>query len=237
MAENLKVKKTVKNKKMVIVLLVAVVLALVVAYGVYQILLPQRTTVYVFNADYTAGTQVTAAMLTPLEVDSSVVSGSEKISTGDYLITKENRDQILITAGVLRNDVNAGNIFSTSMLSTTGGNRVEMVMKKNAVAVTVGANNVTGVTSGLAYGSRVNVYANYNESTVLLLQNIRVLNVAKDGNGAVSSVTLEVNTSDSMKVVHAYTYGTVHLGIVDATGYQEQYEDGLSYNITGFTQK
>ena len=236
MSKDLSVNKTAKNKKMVIVLLVAIVFAVLVAFGIYQMLTPQRTTVFIFNADYSAGTQVTANMLQSIEVDSNIITGSNRASTGDYIITEENYSSILTTAGVLRNDVYAGNVFTSSMLSTTGGNRIEMVMKKNAVAVTIGANNITGITTGLAYGSRVNVYANYNDSTVLLLQNTRVLSVAKDSNGSITAVTLEVDIGDSMRVIHAYNYGSIHLGLVDVTGYQETEQDGLTYNITGFTK-
>lgn len=237
MAKDLSVNKSTKNKKMVIVLLVAILLAALVAFGIYQMLTPQRTTVYIFNADYSAGTQVTTNMLQSIEVDSNIIVGSDRMSTGDFIITESNYAEILTTAGVLRNDVYAGNVFTTSMLSTTGGNRIEMVMKKNAVAVTVDVNNITGVTTGLAYGSRVNVYANYNESTILLLQNTRVLAVGKDSNGAVSSVTLEVNLGDSMRVIHACNYGEIHLGLVDVTGYQETEEDGLIYNNAGFSKQ
>jgi len=230
---NLKKEIGSRNKKILIVILVAFLFAAVAVFGVYKILTPQRTTVYIFNDSYSAGTQVTSDMLTGIEVDSNVVVASSNAATGDFLVTVQNYQSVITSAGTLRNDVNKGNIFTSSMLSTTGGNRIEMVMRKNAVAVSIGVNNITGVTQGLTYGSRVNVYANYNESTVLLLQNVRVLETSFDS-GNLANVTLEVDTADSLKLIHAYNYGSIHLGLVDATGYQFTTQDNPTYNLNGF---
>lgn len=233
--KNLSKVKQTKNRKILIVLIVALLFATLAGFGVYKILTPQRTIIYVFNNDYAAGTQVTASMLTPVEVDSNVVVASAKASTGDVIITDKNYDRVLVSAGILRNDVRAGNVFTSSMLSTTGGNRIEMSMKKDAVAVTIGATNVTGVTNGLQYGSRVNVYANYENSTVLLLQNVKVLAVTYENNN-ISTVTLELTNRESMELIHAYNFGKVHLGLVDYTGYQKTDNSGLTYTQNGFSK-
>ena len=137
------IKGTSRNKKILLVLLLAVVFCAVATFGVYQVLTPQRTTVYVFNANYSAGTLVTDDMLNSVEVDSNIVVSGNRLSTGDYFVTGSNYRSVLTSAGVLRNDVYAGNALMTSMLTTTGGNAIEMTMKKNAVAVTVGANFIT----------------------------------------------------------------------------------------------
>lgn len=226
-------KSSTKNKKIILLILLAVLFASISAFGIYQILTPQRSTVYLFNNNYAAGTRVTRAMLTAVEVDSNLVVNSSSVSVGDYLVTADNLDAVLNTAGVLRADVRMGNILVSSMLSTTGGTRVEMAMGPDKVAVTIGANNITSVTAELAQGCRVNVYANYNENTVLILQSMRVLSVAYE-NGYVSGVTLECSVADSLRLVHAYTYGSIHLGLVDASGYVPA-TDNAAYNINGFT--
>lgn len=143
----------------------------IATFGVYQILTPQRTTIYVFNDNYAAGTLVTEKMLNSVEVDSNIVVSE---------------------------------------------NRIEMTMKKNAVAVTIGANFITGITNELSAGSRINVYANYNDSSTLLLESVRVLSVGRES-GVINSLTLEVDISQSLQLIHAYTYGSIHLGLVDAT--------------------
>lgn len=220
---------TTKNKKIVIALVLAVLFAAIAGFGVYQLLTPQRTTVYIFNGDYSAGTQVTSNMLSSVEVDSHVVNNGMRASTGDYIITSQTIQSAISSAGYLRSDVYAGNIFTSSMLSSTGGNRIERTMKKDAVAVTVGVNNVTGVTNNLSQSSRVNVYANYNDATTLLLQNVRVLSTARDNNGNILTITLEVSSNDSLKLIYAYNYGSIHLGLVDYNGYQA-IEGASTYN-------
>lgn len=229
-----KIKGTIKNKKILIVLIAALLCCVIASWGVYQVLTPQRTTIYVFNDSYSAGTLVTEDMLSSVEVDSNIVASSNHLSTGDYFVTEANYHHILSSAGVLRADVYSGNALMTSMLTTTGGNSIEMTMKSNAVAVTVGVDYITGVTSELSAGSRVNVYASYNDSTTLILENIRVLSVGRES-GSVNSVTLEVDISQSLQLVHAYTYGSVHLGLVDATGYQYSSSTLPTYNTSGFS--
>lgn len=229
-------KATVRNKKIILVIAAAILSCIIATYGLYGILTPQRTTVYVFNADYPAGTLLTEKMLSPVEIDQSIVVGGTKMSAGDYFVTDSNYNNVITSAGVLRNDVHSGNALMTSLLTTTGGNSIEMTMKQNAVAVTIGANLVSAVTQELSSGSRVNVYASYNDSTTLLLQNIRVLAVGRES-GSINSVTLEVDIAQSLQLIHAYTYGSVHLGLVDATGYQYSSSAMPTYNINGFVSK
>lgn len=227
-------KSTTKNKKIILVLVLGILCFAIATFGVYQILTPQRTNIYVFADNYSAGTLVTERMLTPIEVDARIVVANVQMGTSDYYVTSSNYQSVLSSAGVLRSDVYAGTALMTSMLTTTGGNSIEMTMKQNAVAVTIGASGITGVTNELSAGSRVNVYANYNDSTTLILESIRILSVGKS-NGAVESVTLEVDIPQSLQLIHAYTYGSVHLGLVDATGYQYSESKMPTYNISGFS--
>lgn len=230
---SVKQKGTTRNRKILLVIFAAIISFGIATYGLYSILTPQRTTIYTFNQNYSAGTLVKADMLVPVEIDQTLVVNSNSMSAGDYFVTENNYRNVLSSAGVLRNDVYAGNALMTSMLTTTGGNSIEMTMKQNAVAVTVGANFVSAVTNELSAGSRVNVYASYNDSTTLMLESIRVLSVGRDG-GIVSSVTLEVDVAQSLQLIHAYTYGSIHLGLVDATGYQYSGQSMPTYNTSGF---
>lgn len=234
MSANTVTKGTIKNKKIIAVILVAVLCCCIATYGLYQILTPQRTTIYTFNDNYSAGTLVTESMLTPIEIDQTLVVNSNRMSAGDYFVTSANYRSVLTSAGVLRNDVYSGNALMSSMLTTTGGNSIEMTMRQNAVAVTIGANYVNAVTSELSAGSRVNVYASYGDSTTLILESIRVLSVGREGS-AINSVTLEVDISQSLQLIHAYTNGSIHLGLVDATGYQYSEHSMPTYNTNGFT--
>ena len=235
MLENIRAEaKAPKNRKIIIVLALALVMMAATALAVRSVLEPSRTTVFIFNQNYPAGTHVTRDMLTGIQVDSTVITGGAGIPIGDRYVTGDNVSAVLQSAPVLRMDVYSGTAAMASMLTTTGGNAIEQRMRPNAVAVTIPVNDVTGVTAELAYGSRVNVYASYNAETILLLQNMRVLRSA-GGTGGLASVTIEVSVEESLKLVHAHAYGIIHLGIVDAHGYQFTAEEHPSYNITGFT--
>lgn len=226
--------KSSRNKKILIIILVAFLFLGLSVFGAYKVLSPVRTTIYVFNNNYSAGTQVTGNMLTAVEVDSSIVVNGKKTAASSYYVTSDNYSSIISSAGVLRADVNAGTALMSSMLTTTGGNAIEMRMKKNAVAVSIAVNSVTGVTNTLSAGSRVNVYASYGESTTLLLQNMRILSVStKDG--SLNAVTLEVDINDSMRLIYACTHSNgIYLGLVDATGYQYVESNTYSYSLSGF---
>lgn len=211
--------KSSRNRKILIVSIVAVLMCAAAIFGTYTILTPQRSTVYLFNDNYAAGTQVSRKMLTGIEVDSRIIAGNTKLATSDYFITEKNFEKVIQSAGRLRSDASKGTALMSSMLTTTGGNRIEMTMKKNAVAVSIAINPVSGVTNDLSAGSRVNVYSCYNDDTTLILQNTRVLSVIHV-DGQIAAATLEVDTSDSLRLVNACTYGAVYLGLVDMTGYQ-----------------
>ena len=94
-----------KNKQILIAIALAVVFALCAAYGVYRILVPQRTTIYVFNDVYTTGTQVTADMLTPVQAEASViVAGGTADASSQFITSAEYRD-MLQSGNSLRIDV------------------------------------------------------------------------------------------------------------------------------------
>ena len=113
----------------------------------------------------------------------------------------------------------------SSLTCVLGGSNVEMQMDTSKIAITIPVTNVTGVTNELKVGSRVNVYAtggDYGEDyiTQLLFQNMRVLNVGKDASANLNTVTLEVDSEQSMKLVYYSTFDTLYLGLVDGASYQ-----------------
>ena len=214
-----------KNKQILIAIALAVVFALCAAYGVYRILEPQRTTIYVFNDDYTTGTQVTADMLTPVQADASViVAGGTADASSQFITSAEYRD-MLQSGNSLRIDVAKGMPLMTSMLSLIGGNRIEMTMQSTAIAVTVSVDGVTGITNDLGPGARVNIYVTYGASgTTLLLENMRVLAVNKTTTNDIISATIEVDNSEAIKLIEAANRGTIYLGLVNGNGYQSVLE-------------
>lgn len=58
---------------------------------------------------------------------------------------------------------------------------------------------------------------------------MRVLSVQKDNNGALFSATLEVTADESLKLIYAANYSTLHFGLVDSSGYEFTEEKTPSY--------
>lgn len=70
-----------KGKKIMIVILLAVIFAAISGYALYVYLTPLKTTIYVYNGDYSAGTTITANMLTPISVDNNIVINGKQART------------------------------------------------------------------------------------------------------------------------------------------------------------
>lgn len=220
-----------KNKIISIFIGCAVLFSALACYLIYSYMSPSRGTVYVFNDNYEAGEQINADMLSPLQVDSSIIMAGRTADVSAQFVTPEIYSDIVRSGDSLRIDVGKGMPLTTSMLSVSGGSSVEMNMTSNAVAVTVEVDSYTGVTNDLKEGSRVNVYAMLDSRVTLIQQNKRVLEVYRNG-ASIIGVSLEENIYESMELIYAANNGSIYLGLVDATGYQaaEGLEDP-SYSI------
>lgn len=224
-----------KNKKIISVIAIAVILCIVAGAGTYMVLSPQRETIYLFRKDCAAGTQITKDLLSPVEVDATIIEMGKAENIGSSFVTAEEYTKILQNAGTLRYDVTQGMVLLKSMLTTFGGNKVEMAMKPSSIAVTVPSDYLSAVTNELSIGSNVNVYASYDDGakTILILQNIRVL-TAPRVDGVLTGVTLEVTHEQSLKLIHAMSYAKITFGIVNGQGYQYTVAEQPAYDIGGF---
>lgn len=220
-----------KNKQIIIAIALAVVFALCAAYGVYRVLEPQRTTIYVFNDDYSTGTQVTADMLTPVQADANIIVAGGTADASSQFITSSDYRDMLQSGNSLRIDVAKGMPLMTSMLSLIGGSRIEMTMQSTAIAVTVSVDDVTGITNDLGPGARVNIYVTYGTTgTTLLLENMRVLAVNKTTTNDLVSATIEVDNSEALKLIEAANRGSIYLGLVNGNGYKSIYDQEQETN-------
>lgn len=217
-----------KNKKIVILLIVALIVSAVGAFLLYGYLKPQKTTVYVFRDNYETGTIVTANMLTAVQCDSNIVVAGAKSNTSNQFVTGYNLQDVLNTGDTLRMDVSSGMPLTTSMLSVNGGTSIEMSMDPAKIAVTIPVNNATGVSNGLREGSRVNVYSVTDTNATLIMQNMRVLAI-KSGD-EIQNVTIEVSANESLRLIYYIANSTIYLGLVDNGGY-EYVTDMSSYGI------
>lgn len=226
-----------------IILVVAVILAIAAAVGTYMYLVPQKTTIYVFNDNYKAGTVITNDILTPTQVDSKVVFAGAIVNTSTQFVTGNNKRELVDSKdNALRMDVAKGMPLMQSMLSIDGGSYIEMTMDDKKVAVTVPVTSISGVTRDLKEGSRVNIYASGYSSggtngTSLIFANMRVLSVDKDNDGDLRSATIEVTTEESLKLVEAATYSNIYFGLVNGSSYQAPTEDNMTYTNRQETQQ
>lgn len=216
-----------KNKKIIIALVVALLFALLAGVAVTSFLKPRRTTIYVFKNNYPIGTQVMSDMLIPVQVDSSMIIAGRNTKVNDMFITNNEIKALLESGDSLKISVGQGTPLMKSILSISGGNNIVMSMKPSSVAVTVPLDDVTGISKDLYSGANVNVYVtSYTGGTFLLFENMRVLEVDRKQNGSLYSATLEVDNSQAVKVINSLKNGSIHLGLINPTGYV--YEDGDS---------
>lgn len=216
-----------KNKKIIIILIIAVLLALLTGYAVVSFLSPHRTTIYVFKTAYRIGTAITSDMLVPVQVDSSMVVAGRNTSVSEKFITSNEIRALLESGDSLKVSVGEGTPLMKSLLSISGGNSIMMSMSPSSVAVTVDVDNTTGITKELYSGAAVNVYVtSYSGGTFLLFENMRVLDINRKNDGSLQSATLEVTNEQAVKLINSTKNGAIHLGLINPNGYQ--YEDGSS---------
>ncbi len=223
-----------KNKKIIIVLAVAFMVAIAGGVSLYMYLTPKKTTIYVFKQNVAAGTVVTYDMLMPIQADSDIYVAGAKTDASERYVTGANVDAVLKSGDSLRMDVTEGMPLTLSLLTTSGGSTVEMAMNPEKVAVTIAVSNITGITSDLKAGSKVNVYAsglfNNNEyKTSLIFEGLRILAVNKNDK-TLTSVTLETSTEESLKLIYYASSFSIYLGLIDSSGYEFRGTDNVSFS-------
>ena len=228
-----------KSKKIVSIIVAAIILAIAAGVLVYFYLSGQKTTIYVFNNAYSAGTVVTDDMLTPIQVDATIVKAGNTTDTAtEFVTTADKQDLIDRQENSLRIDVSEDMPLVSSMLTSNSGNYLEQNMDSSKVAVTVPVTSVSGVTDELGPGSKVNIYASGyqgNTETTLIFENMRVLSVQKDEDGELTSATIEVSVDESVKLIDAANNSTLYFGLVNGSGYQATGKSNLTYNAADDT--
>lgn len=223
-----------KNKKIIFVVFMAMLVAVAGGVALYLYLVPKKTTIYVFRQNVSAGTIVTSDMLVAVQADSEIYVAGAKTDASERFVTGANIDAVLKSGDSLRMDVTEGMPLTLSLLTTSGGSTVEMAMNPEKIAVTIAVSDITGVTPELKPGSRVNVYATgltdgNQMSTVLLFEGMRVLSVNKNER-SLTSVTIETSTEESLKLIYYASSCSMYLGLIDSSGYEYSGVDNPSFS-------
>ena len=216
-----------KNRKILIILIIAILVAAAGGVSLYLYLTPQKTTVYVFNSNYESGTALTEKMLTPIRCDSKIVTAGKTADVKSRFITGSELTEVLNSGDHLRMDVTRSELF------VNGGSDIEKNIHAGMIAVTIPLDSVTGAADGIREGSHINIYATgYDDSvgTTLLFQNMSVIAVERSEKGTLTSATIEVDAEQSLKLINAQNNSTLNLAVVDSTDYQYTDEETPTYN-------
>lgn len=222
-----------KNRKILIILIIAILVAAAGGVSLYLYLTPQKTTVYVFNSNYESGTALTEKMLTPIRCDSKIVTAGKTADVKSRFITGSELTAVLNSGDHLRMDVAEGMPLTRSELFVNGGSDIEKNIHAGMIAVTIPLDSVTGAADGIREGSHINIYATgYDDSvgTTLLFQNMSVIAVERSEKGTLTSATIEVDAEQSLKLINAQNNSTLNLAVVDSTDYQYTDEETPTYN-------
>lgn len=214
-----------KNKKILMVLIIALVLSVLAGVGVFTLINSQKTTIYSFNGDFKAGTKITDSMFTPIQVDKKVVETNRNSGISNYYITASSFNKIISDGDYLRSNVSANEILSKAMLVTNSGNEIEASMQNDKVALTLSVDSITGVTSDIRAGSYVNIYCGEKNSTdpkTEVFEKMKILEVQQEANetNTLKSITVECTNEQSQKLVSFAQNGYIYMGLINVTGYQ-----------------
>ena len=213
-----------KNKKILTILIVAIVVAIAGGISLYLYLSPQKTTVYVFKDNYESGTALSEDMLVPVRCDSKIVTAGKNADVKSKFVTGSEITEVLNAGDHLRMDVSEGMPLTKSELFINGGSDIEKNIHTGMIAVTIPME-----------GSHVNIYATGyqgTDGTTLLFQNVSVIAVEKNSAGVLTSATVEVNTDQSLKLIYAQNNSTLNLAVVDSAGYEYTEQDEPTYTGT-----
>lgn len=203
-----------KSAKIILLLLSALILAVGAGFAIYTYCNSQKVFIYYFNADYAAGTPISASMLTSMEVDKTIAENGKTGSINDRYITEENLKLLLGTTSYLLYDVHKGQALTYAVTSSVGKTAIEYNLEEGKIAVTVPINNITGVTSALRTGVYVNIYSSQNGTTKLFLEHMKIIAVNKS-DGSLQSVTFECTNTQAIDLIYAQTYAELYFGLTD----------------------
>ena len=232
MEEKLEISKSPKNRTMLYLIIMAFIFGAIAMVLIKNYLYPKRTTVWLFNANYKAGTALTDDMLYAVQADDKIFVGGAESDINSQFITGSDKTAIVNSGDSLRIDVAAGYPLTKSMLSMNGGTAVEMNMDPSKVCISASCTDISAVSSEITKGSRVNVYHTHaadtgGTATSLVFQSMKVADTSvRDGN--IQRITLEMTVEESIRFINYQNTGSLQFGLVDPTGYQ-YVEDEASF--------
>ena len=211
------------SKASTVILLLAVVVAVLVGFGAYQYLNRQRTTIFVYQHDYAAGTKITKDMFGSLDIETNLYNAAA--SQGTHYASAAEINQYIQDGDVLLCDVLAFSPVFSNQNSDSGGSGVENRMGQGLTAVALNVERVRGLPNDLRIGSRLNLTTTYSlnqnqKETDLILQDIQVVDVVTDSSGTLMTAFVEVEPKDSLQLIHAMNSEIVYATVLKPGEYE-----------------
>ena len=215
-----------------LILLLAVVVAVLVGFGAYQYLNRQRTSIFVYQHDYAAGTKITKDMFGVLDIETSLYNAAA--SQGTHYASAAEINQFIQDGDVLLCDVLAYSPVFTNQNSDSGGNGIENRMGQGLTAVALNVERVRGLPNDLRIGSRLNLTTTYSlnqnqKETDLILQDIQVVDVVTDPSGILMTAFVEVEPKNSLQLIHAINAEVVYATVLKPGEYEAVTGNAATY--------
>jgi len=196
--------------------MLAVIVAILIGFGSWQYLNTQKTTVYLYNNDFSQGTRISKEMFASTQLDTSVCNAMA--GTGNRYVTADDIMQYIAAGDCLLVDVAKYTVSSANQFVASGGTEIESRLAKNMVSVELPVESVAGFSAGVRIGSRLNVVTGYTvdmtKSADLIFQDLLVVDVVNDSNGVLKSVYVEVEPSESVHLMHSIMFENTAVSII-----------------------
>lgn len=232
MAKNAKVSRTTK-----IYFTLLLLLSSLLGWLAFQYLNTQRETVFLFADDYEEGTLISGDMLISSEMDSAVYS-SAAVQGTKYASIEDVRTMIA-NGDVLKVPVMGGTPMTVSQALSGGGSALENRLGKYMTSVELDPSLVSGLNVGIEIGSRINLISTFSSETSadgvstkyaeFAFQDLLVLDVRDDGAGTVLGVSVEVEPSESLRLIHSMNNEKLTAAILKRGSYVPVAGNGMSY--------
>lgn len=216
-------KSKATNRLTAFFIIIGLIAILVAGYFTYTYLDAMKTTVYVFNGDYAAGTVIDKDMLSTMQVDTKIVANAKEGDVSMQYVTKSGLETVLQSGDALLVDVKKGTTLMPWLLTANGGGAVQNNLTGNMVAITIPVNNYSGVTNDLRIGSKLNIYStsSYDTSrTYLLLENMQVIGTQTTNDATLNAITFACTPEQALKLLHANTFEQIYCGLINESTYE-----------------
>lgn len=215
-------KKKPLSKGARVLLILAVIVAMITGYGVYQFLDQQNTTVYVYTGAYEAGTPLTSDMFAKVSYPVNLYNAVSKTGTGFATLTQIS-DSISSGDCLIMATTQYTPVMSNHFASS-GGSGIENRLDENMVSVELPVDDIAGLGGDIRIGTRVNLLSSYTKGesrcTELIFQNLLIVDIKDDVGGAATSVFVEVSPEESLQLIHAMSFESVTATVLKPHSYE-----------------